>query len=121
MRTRFLLTDYSDPAIAGDCCDSAGILDFVMLPSAEVSADDSFSASVDALRCLDALPLLETCDDVEKLETDDALSMFLSDVLPHFVCGEGLIDGEDFKHDEAIRFNRLLRCSYAFLTSAALS
>ncbi|PIN17143.1 hypothetical protein CDL12_10201 [Handroanthus impetiginosus] len=87
MRTRFLATDYSTAGGGGGF--PLETLDFVRLPLPDLPPPNYPSFSADFLQTFDEIPIFGAFDEIEKLPIDDALSMFLSDVLPHFVDGVG--------------------------------
>ncbi|KAL0317780.1 UNVERIFIED_CONTAM: protein SHORTAGE IN CHIASMATA 1 [Sesamum angustifolium] len=86
MRTRFLPTDYSTTA-AG--VGPLGSLDFVVLPLPLLPPRNYPSVSANFQQSFDEIPVCDISYEVDKLPIDDALSIFLSDVLPHFVDGAG--------------------------------
>lgn len=101
MRTRFLATDCSTTiaaATGGGC--QIGNLDFVRLPLPDLPPS---SISANFVHLFDEIPAFDISLDIEKLPIDDALSIFLSDVLPHFVDGAGseepIIDSDKAKHE----------------------
>ncbi|KAL8543957.1 hypothetical protein ACS0TY_004488 [Phlomoides rotata] len=111
MRTRFLPTDYSTTtatatatatATGGGC--PIETLDFVRLPLPDLPPP-LFSAYF--LHSFDEIPAFGISLEIEKLPIDDALSIFLSDVLPHFVDGAGFeeprIDSDKAKHEDKDR------------------
>ncbi|XP_020549156.1 protein SHORTAGE IN CHIASMATA 1 [Sesamum indicum] len=86
MRTRFLPTDYSTTA-AG--VGPLGTLDFIGLPLPLLPPRNYPSVSANFQQSFDEIPVCDISYEVDKLTIDDALSIFLSDVLPHFVDGAG--------------------------------
>ncbi|GER50992.1 regulator of ribonuclease-like protein [Striga asiatica] len=96
MRTRFLATDYSATALEGGPVD---LPDFVQIPLLELSPTSYPDASAKFSPSFDEIPVFDVACEIEQLQIEDALSIFLSDVLPHFVDGAGLeetrIDGSD--------------------------
>ncbi|KAL3834438.1 hypothetical protein ACJIZ3_009174 [Penstemon smallii] len=60
-------------------------LDFVYLPLPHLPPPDNPSFSSVFLRSLDEIPDFGISPEIQKLPIDDALSIFLSDVLPHFI------------------------------------
>ncbi|KAG8381336.1 hypothetical protein BUALT_Bualt06G0111800 [Buddleja alternifolia] len=90
MRTRFLATDYSaaTAAVGGGQLEC---LDFVRLPLPRLPPPNYPSFSASLLHSFDEIPAVGISSEIDKLPIDDALSIFLSDVLPHFV------DGSDFE------------------------
>ncbi|KAL6545192.1 hypothetical protein OROHE_009857 [Orobanche hederae] len=90
MRTRFLATDYSTTATAGDAASVGGpveILDLVRLPVPHLSPSNYPQFSANYPLSFDEIPVFSISREIEKLPFDDALSKFLSDVLPHHVDG----------------------------------
>ncbi|KAL6509309.1 hypothetical protein OROGR_022619 [Orobanche gracilis] len=88
MRTRFLATDYSTTATAGDAAGVVGpveILDLVRLPVPHLSPSNYPQFSANYPLSFDEIPVFSISREIEKLPFDDALSIFLSDVLPHCV------------------------------------
>ncbi|PIN18275.1 hypothetical protein CDL12_09056 [Handroanthus impetiginosus] len=101
MRTRFLATDYSTAGGGGGF--PLETLDFVRLPLPDLPPPNYLSFSADFLQTFDEIPIFGAFGEIEKLQIDDALSMFLSDVLPHFVDGVGYeesrVDGSEEKSE----------------------
>ncbi|KAL3653507.1 hypothetical protein CASFOL_003188 [Castilleja foliolosa] len=92
MRTRFLVTDYSTTAAGrGGAGVSAEILDFEPLPLPHFSPSIDIQISANFSQSLDEIPVFDVSSEIEKLPIDDALSIFMCDVLPHF------IDSADFE------------------------
>ncbi|KAL6541584.1 hypothetical protein OROGR_011070 [Orobanche gracilis] len=90
MRTRFLATDYSTRATARDSASVGGpveILDLVRLPVPHLSPSNYPQFSANYPLSFDEIPVFSISREIEKLPFDDALSIFLSDVLPHYVDG----------------------------------
>lgn len=101
MRTRFLATDYST-ATATAAVGPVETLDFVRLPPPHLTPlSSSFSANF--LQSFHEIPLFAISREIDKLPIDDALSIFLSDVLPHFVDNASFeeirIDGDNEKYE----------------------
>lgn len=104
MRTRFLATDYSTAAVT-----AVGTLDFLHLPLPHLPPPNCSSFSENFLRSFDEIPFFRLSREIEKLPIDDALSIFLSDVRPHFIDATGFeqpkIDSNDGRY-EVILFGR---------------
>ncbi|KAL7107131.1 hypothetical protein ACP275_06G034600 [Erythranthe tilingii] len=84
MRTRFVPTDYSTTFDAAGSCGPVETLGFVRLPLPRLPPDlPPFSANF--LESFNETPIFGNSCETEKLPIDDALSIFFSDVLPHFV------------------------------------
>ncbi|XP_073126269.1 protein SHORTAGE IN CHIASMATA 1 isoform X2 [Henckelia pumila] len=79
MRTRFLATEHSAAA--------AQPIDYVPLPPPHIPPPDIPSFSADFVHSFDDVAGFTVSKEIDKLPIDDALSIFLSDVLPHFVDG----------------------------------
>ncbi|CAA0834378.1 shortage in chiasmata 1 [Striga hermonthica] len=96
MRTRFLATDYSATALEGGPVE---LPDFVQIPLLELSPTTYPDASANFSPSFDEIPVFDVACEIEQLQIEDALSIFLSDVLPHFVDGAGFeetrIDGSE--------------------------
>lgn len=89
MRTRFLATDYTAAAVT-DVGGAVGTLDFLHLPLPHLTPPNCSSFSENFLRAFDEIPFFGLSREIEKLPIDDAISIFLSDVLPHFVGSAGV-------------------------------
>lgn len=90
MRTRFLATDYSSTtSTATGGGGPVETLDFVRLPLPHLPPPNYPSFSANFLQSFDEIPVFGISCEIDKLPIDDALSIFLSDVLPHFVDGAG--------------------------------
>lgn len=88
MRTRFLATDCS-AAAATAAGGAFGTLDFFHLPLPHLTPPNCSSFSENFLLSFDEIPFFGLSREIEKLPIDDALSIFLADVLPHFVGAAG--------------------------------
>ncbi|XP_073309787.1 protein SHORTAGE IN CHIASMATA 1 [Primulina huaijiensis] len=76
MRTRFLATEHSATAVRP--------LDYVRLPSPHIPPPDLPPFSADFAQSFNDVAVFNVSSEIDKLQIDDALSIFLSDVLPHF-------------------------------------
>lgn len=105
MRTRFLATEYFAKAVG----DPVGTLDFLHLPLPHFTPPNCSSLSADFQHSFDEIPVFGVSREIDKLPIDDALSIFLSDVLPHFVDGAGFqqpkIDSNSERY-EVVLFGR---------------
>ncbi|KZV46919.1 hypothetical protein F511_06161 [Dorcoceras hygrometricum] len=81
MRTRFLATEHSAAAVQP--------LEVVRLPPPHIPPPDIPPFSADLVRSFNDFAVFIVSEEIDKLPIDDALSIFLSDVLPHFVDGAG--------------------------------
>ncbi|KAI3458156.1 hypothetical protein Pfo_014819 [Paulownia fortunei] len=104
MRTRFLAIDNSTTTSAGIGRGGPEALDFVCPPLPHLPPPNYPSFSANFLQSFDEIPVFGTSREIDKLPIDDALSIFLSDVLPHFVDGAGfeepIIDSSKEKSEE---------------------
>lgn len=74
MRTRFLATEHA-----------VRPLDSVRLPPPHIPPPDLPPFSADFVQSFNDVAVFSVSLEIDKLPIDDALSIFLSDVLPHFV------------------------------------
>ena len=80
MRTRFLaaaVTAVTDPV------ETPG---FYHLPLPHLTPPKFSSFSTNSAHSFDEIPFFGVSREIDKLPIDDALSIFLADVVPHFVC-----------------------------------
>lgn len=80
MRTRFLaaaVTAVTDPVETPD---------FYHLPLPHLNPPRCSSFSANSAHSFDEIPFFGVSREIDKLPIDDALSIFLADVVPHFVC-----------------------------------
>ncbi|XP_047940979.1 protein SHORTAGE IN CHIASMATA 1 [Salvia hispanica] len=98
MRTRFLAADVT--AVA----DPVETLAFHHLPHPHLTPANSSSFSATFTHSFDEIPIFGVSRQIDKLPIDDALSIFLCDVLPHFVDDAGLrqpqIDSNNERYED---------------------
>ncbi|XP_051142627.1 protein SHORTAGE IN CHIASMATA 1 [Andrographis paniculata] len=87
MRTRFVPTDYSATAAGDGPSEAVG---FDLLPLPDLSPRDYPSSYSDFWPTFDDIPWFGISSEVDKLPIDDALSIFLSDVLPSLIDCSGV-------------------------------
>lgn len=108
MRTRFLATDHSTAAMTAVGY-PVETLDFLHLPLPHLTPPSCASFSANFQHSFDEIPVFGVSREIDKLPIDDALSIFLSDVLPHFVGDAGFqqpkLDSNNERY-EVILFGR---------------
>ncbi|KAK4431495.1 protein SHORTAGE IN CHIASMATA 1 [Sesamum alatum] len=117
MRTRFLPTDCSSTA-AG--VGPLGALDFVGFPLPLLPHRNYPSLSANFQQSFDEIPVCDISYEIDKLPIDDALSIFLSDVLPHFVDGAGLEEPRIGSSQEKSEVAPAERCTKIFYGNTEL-
>ncbi|KAL0304260.1 UNVERIFIED_CONTAM: protein SHORTAGE IN CHIASMATA 1 [Sesamum radiatum] len=117
MRTRFLPTDYSITA-AG--VSPPGTLDFVVLPLPLLPPPNYPSVSANFQQSFDEIAVCDISYEVDKLPIDDALSIFLSDVLPHFVDAAGFEEPRIGSSQEKSQVVPAERCTKIFYGNTEL-
>lgn len=99
MRTRFLAADVT--AVA----DPVETLDFHHLPLPHLTPANSSSFSANFIHSFDEIPVFGVSRQIDKLPIDDALSIFLCDVLPHFVGDAGFPQPQIDSNNERYEVN----------------